>query len=137
MAIEKKKQADRIGEAGGSSGEKPEEKTGKPITVHSYAGFKQDEKPRAFEVDGMRFTVLSVKKTWQEESEKGRHRKTFFRVPALVSGANRAGVERAVSPDRRPALGTSEVIVDTPVHNQPPWVVGPHQTRAMLEMYRD
>ena len=59
------------------------------------------------------------------------------RFPILVSGANRAGVERAVSPDRRPALGTSEVIVDTPVHNQPPWVVGAHQTQAMLEMYRD
>jgi hypothetical protein len=82
MAIEKKKQADRTGEAGGNSGEKPEEKTGKPITVHSYAGFKQDEKPRAFELDGKRITVLSVKKTWQEESERGRHRKTFFRVRA-------------------------------------------------------
>ncbi|MCL4474095.1 MAG: galactose-1-phosphate uridylyltransferase [Actinobacteria bacterium] len=59
------------------------------------------------------------------------------RFPILVSGVPRAGVERAVSPDRRPALGTSEVIVDTPVHNQPPWQVGPEQTLVMLEMYRD
>ncbi len=59
------------------------------------------------------------------------------RFPILVSGAHRAGVERAVSPDRRPALGTSEVIVDTPIHDQPPWVVGSFQTRLMLEMYRD
>ncbi len=59
------------------------------------------------------------------------------RFPILVSGVRRGGVEHAVSPDRRPALGTSEVIVDTPVHNQPPWVVGSHQTLAMLEMYRD
>jgi len=59
------------------------------------------------------------------------------RFPILVSGVPRAGVERAVSPDRRPALGTSEVIVDTPVHNKPPWMVGAGQTQAMLEMYRD
>ena len=59
------------------------------------------------------------------------------RFPILVSGAPRGGVERAVSPDRRPALGTSEVIVDTPVHNQAPWQVGVDQVQAMLEMYRD
>ena len=82
MAIEKKKQTDRTGEAAGNTGEQPEEKTGRPITVHSYSGFKQDEKPRAFELDGKRITVLSVKKTWQEESARGRHRKTFFRVHA-------------------------------------------------------
>jgi len=82
MAIEKKKQTDRTGEAAENTGEQPEEKTGRPITVHSYSGFKQDEKPRAFELDGKRITVLSVKKTWQEESARGRHRKTFFRVHA-------------------------------------------------------
>ncbi len=82
MAIEKKKQTDRTGEAAENTGEQPEEKTGRTITVHSYSGFKQDEKPRAFELDGKRITVLSVKKTWQEESAKGRHRKTWFRVHA-------------------------------------------------------
>lgn len=55
---------------------------GKPITVYSYSGFKKDERPRAFELDGKRLTVLSVKKTWQEESAEGRHRKTVFRVHA-------------------------------------------------------
>jgi len=82
MAIEKKKQTDRTGEAAENTGEQPEEKTGRPITVHSYSGFKQDEKPRAFELDGKRITILSVKKTWQEEAEKGRHRQTWFRVHA-------------------------------------------------------
>ena len=67
MAIEKKKSAD---------------KKSTPITVHSFSGFKKDEKPRAFEIDGKRLTVLSVKKTWQEEAEKGRRRKTFFRIHA-------------------------------------------------------
>ncbi len=82
MAIEKKKQPDRSDEAAGSSGGQPETKTGRPITVHSYSGFKKDEKPRAFELDGKRLTVLSVKKTWQEEAETGRHRKIYFRVHA-------------------------------------------------------
>lgn len=59
------------------------------------------------------------------------------RYPILVSDVYRAGVERAVSPDRRPALGTSEVIVDTPEHSKAPWQVGTEQTLRMLEMYRD
>jgi len=62
--------------------EKKKTKVAKPITVLAYAGFKRDEKPRAFELEGKRLTVLSVKKTWQEESEQGRHRKTYFRVHA-------------------------------------------------------
>lgn len=84
MGIEKKLQQDRSDRAAGSSGGQPEnsQKTGKPITVHAYSGFKKDEKPRAFELDGKRLTVLSVKKTWREESDQGRHRKTFFRVHA-------------------------------------------------------
>lgn len=57
-----------------------DEPTGKLITVHSQSGYKADEKPRSFELDGKRLTVLSVKKTWQEESEKTRGRKTFFQV---------------------------------------------------------
>ena len=55
---------------------------GRPVKVFGYAGYKQDERPRAFELDGRRFTVLSIKKTWQEEAEKGRRRKTVFRVHA-------------------------------------------------------
>ncbi len=53
-----------------------------PLVVHSYSGFKGEERPRAFELDGRRLTVLSVKKTWQEEAEHGRRRKTIFRVYA-------------------------------------------------------
>ncbi|MHB8792949.1 MAG: DUF6504 family protein [Thermoleophilia bacterium] len=84
MGIEKKLNRDRSDKAAGSTGEQPEQdqKAGKPITVHAYSGFKKDEKPRAFELDGKRLTVLSVKKTWQEESAQGRHRKTCFRVHA-------------------------------------------------------
>jgi hypothetical protein len=82
MAIEKKKQEARSDKDAENSGGQPEAETGRPITVHAYSGFKKDEKPRAFELDGNRLTVLSVKKTWQEESDKGRRRKTCFRVHA-------------------------------------------------------
>jgi len=84
MGIEKKLKQDRSDGVAGSSGGRSEngQKTGKRITVHSYSGFKKDEKPRAFELDGKRLTVLSLRRTWQEESDQGRHRKTFFRVHA-------------------------------------------------------
>lgn len=59
------------------------------------------------------------------------------KFPILISDAPHAGAERAVSPDRRPAIGTSEVIVDTPVHDQPPWVVGQDQVLKMLRMYQE
>ncbi len=57
-----------------------DEPSGKTITVHSHSGYKKDEKPRSFELDGRRLTILSIKKQWQEESEKTRGRKTFFQV---------------------------------------------------------
>jgi len=84
MGIEKKIKPERSDKASGSSGDNPEkeETTGTPITVHAVSGFKKDEKPRAFELEDKRLTVLSIKKTWQEESAKGRHRKTCFRVHA-------------------------------------------------------
>ena len=81
MAIEKKKQSEKeaaSGKPGG--GESPP--AGKPITVHAYSGFKSDERPRSFELEGKKLTVLRVKKTWQEESAASRRRKTFFRVHA-------------------------------------------------------
>jgi UDPglucose--hexose-1-phosphate uridylyltransferase len=57
------------------------------------------------------------------------------KFPLLVSEVS--GQERASSPDRKPAVGSSEVIVDTTVHNKPPWLVGAAQTLDMLNMYRD
>jgi hypothetical protein len=60
-------------EASGKSGSRP-------IVVQTQSGFKQDEQPRAFELEGKRFTVLSIKKTWKEESDDGRRHKVFFRV---------------------------------------------------------
>lgn len=79
MAIQRNKK-DMFPEDAGGKGAASEKSKGKPITVLSYSGYKKDEHPRAFEVDGRRLTVLSVKKTWQEESEKSRRRKNFFQV---------------------------------------------------------
>jgi len=52
----------------------------RPIAVQVQAGYKQGEQPRAFELDGKRFTVLSIRKQWKEESDEGRRGKVFFRV---------------------------------------------------------
>ena len=52
----------------------------RPINVQVQTGYKQDEQPRAFELDGKRFTIISIKKQWKEESEEGRRSKVFFRV---------------------------------------------------------
>ena len=78
MAIQQKQnpEADSGNEAGGA---RP---GARPVTVQSHAGFKQNERPRSFELDGRRLTVLSVKKTWQEEPAEGSGRKTVFRVHA-------------------------------------------------------
>jgi hypothetical protein len=81
MALEKKS-IDKQEETAGAAETVNKKPSGQPITVHSYAGFKQDERPRAFELEGRRLTVLSVKKVWQEEPEEGRRRRTIFRVHA-------------------------------------------------------
>lgn len=78
MGLERKQHGEQ--QAAGEAGRKPDAPAGRPITVHSYSGYKKDEQPRSFELDGKRFTILSVKKTWQEESVKSRRRKTCFRV---------------------------------------------------------
>jgi UDPglucose--hexose-1-phosphate uridylyltransferase len=59
------------------------------------------------------------------------------RFPILVSAAPGSGTEPAISPDLRPAEGASEVIVDTPDHDKPPWAIGVDQTVAMLKMYQE
>lgn len=59
------------------------------------------------------------------------------KFPILASEVPSAGREQAVSSGRQPALGNSEVIVDTPVHNQAPWQAGSGQVLDMLGVYRD
>ncbi|MBE0428546.1 MAG: galactose-1-phosphate uridylyltransferase [Thermoleophilia bacterium] len=59
------------------------------------------------------------------------------KFPILVSQVPGAGAEQSFSPDLKPALGTSEVIVDTPEHGEPPWMRGPAQVLDMLNTYRD
>lgn len=86
MTIQKKQQPnkkeDASGKAGQGSGQPAGKAIGKPVTVHSYSGYKRDGTPRSFEIDGKKLTVLRVAKTWQEESASGHHRKTIFRVHA-------------------------------------------------------
>lgn len=81
MAIEKKKQTQQDATVGGP-GHQEKKPAGRPITVHSNSGFKQGKRPRSFELEGRKLTVLQVKQTWQTESAKGRGHKSFFRVHA-------------------------------------------------------
>lgn len=75
MAAEKGRGKDRQGRGRGADAS-----AARPISVQVQTGYKQDEQPRAFELDGKRFTVLSIKKTWRQESGEGRRHKVFFRV---------------------------------------------------------
>lgn len=59
------------------------------------------------------------------------------RFPILVSAEPDGGAAQAISPDRKPALGASEVIIDTPDHDKPPWEVSASQTVEMLKMYQE
>lgn len=80
MAIEKKRQTEKEAAAGS---DKPGSKNaGQQITVHAYSGFKTDERPKSFEVEGRRLTVLRVIKSWKEETAGGHNRKVFFQVHA-------------------------------------------------------
>jgi uncharacterized protein YifE (UPF0438 family) len=57
---------------------------GKKIEVSSYAGHRGEERPLSFVLDGERIEVLSVVRTWIEESFEDRKRKRFF----MVSGSD-------------------------------------------------
>jgi hypothetical protein len=50
------------------------------IEVSSYSGGKGEESPRSFVLDGERIEVLSLVRTWIEESYENRKRKRFFMV---------------------------------------------------------
>lgn len=59
------------------------------------------------------------------------------RFPILAESAGAVEPGYAVSPERQPATGAHEVIVDTPHHARTPWETGPGQVKAMLRMYQD
>jgi hypothetical protein len=52
----------------------------KRIEVASYSGGKGEESPRSFVLDGEKIEVLSLVRTWIEESYENRKRKRFFMV---------------------------------------------------------
>lgn len=81
MAIQKNVQPDKARGSGDKAGESGKQES-RLITVHTRPGYKKDESPRSFEIDGRKLTVLSVKKRWQLEATEGRHRKFLFRVHA-------------------------------------------------------
>ncbi len=52
----------------------------KNIKVTAYAGYKGEECPRAFIVDGLEIIVFEIVDRWVEEEEKARRRKRYFTV---------------------------------------------------------
>ncbi len=52
----------------------------KRIEVTSYAGYRGEEYPRAFIVDGEEIDALEIVNRWVEEEEKGRRRKRCFTI---------------------------------------------------------
>ncbi len=52
----------------------------KNIKVIAYAGYKGEECPRAFVVDGEEIIALEIVNRWVEEEEKSRERKRYFTI---------------------------------------------------------
>ena len=82
MALQRSRDENKTPAEAGEGGAAAGKPAATPIKVYSHAGYKRDERPRAFELEGRRLTVLRVKKTWQEESAASGRRKTVFRVHA-------------------------------------------------------
>jgi hypothetical protein len=53
---------------------------GKNIKVAAYAGYKGEECPRAFIVDGEEIDALEIVDRWIEEEAGGRRQKRYFTV---------------------------------------------------------
>ncbi len=52
----------------------------KNIKVTAYAGYKGEESPRAFVVDGEEIVALEIVNRWVEEEEKSRKQKRYFTI---------------------------------------------------------
>lgn len=50
------------------------------ITVTTYAGYRGEEAPRAFDLQGERIMVLAIIATWLAENAETRERRRCFRV---------------------------------------------------------
>lgn len=50
------------------------------IEVITYSGYKEEEKPKAFFLQGERIEVIDILNMWIEEDAESRARKRFFKV---------------------------------------------------------
>ncbi len=50
------------------------------IEVTAYAGYRGEERPRAFMIEGRNVDVLKILETWITEEELSRKQKRFFTV---------------------------------------------------------
>ncbi len=57
--------------------------TNKPIKVHSYSGFKAEERPISFVLEGNECQVERILDSWRQESiNPGEGRKVYFKIKA-------------------------------------------------------
>jgi hypothetical protein len=54
------------------------------IEIVSYSGYRGEESPRMFIVEGEQVTVTEIVRMWMEEDQENRERKRFF----LVKGSD-------------------------------------------------
>jgi len=52
----------------------------KKVTVTTYSGYRGEEEPRAFSLDGDNIEVLAVQKRWMEQGKTGGVTKRFFTI---------------------------------------------------------
>ncbi len=54
--------------------------TDRKIEVKAYSGYRGEESPRSFLVDGEEIDILAVADMWVEEGTEKRERKRYFKV---------------------------------------------------------
>lgn len=52
----------------------------KKIEVITYSGYRSEERPRSFVIDGEKIEVIGILRMWIEEGRENRERKRFFKV---------------------------------------------------------
>jgi len=53
---------------------------GRKIEVNCYSGFKGEQTPRAFSIEGKGIEVIEIMRMWIEEGYANKERKRFFEV---------------------------------------------------------
>jgi len=53
---------------------------GKRVSLTAYAGYRGEEEPRSFILEGRRIAIISITEQWVEQDADGGNRRRCFRV---------------------------------------------------------